>query len=169
MKSQKCSSGRRPAIVGINDTLVEVYNGDGNTSLYYNLFKVGDDGQISTISVGRKYGTGAFPTITALPSSKTLVEIHTDSSNQNLYYSVGHLEGGKLNWSKVGVKYDTGANPAMAVAGSNVVVEVHSGPSNNYLYYRVGRLDLSTEGIKWDGSNGHKYDIGGRPLLMTTK
>ena len=94
VKGQKCSSGRSHAIAGIDDTLVEVYNGDGNTNLYYNLFKVGDDGQFSTISLGQKYDTGTFPTIAALSSSKTHVEIHTGSSNNNLYYSVGHLEGG---------------------------------------------------------------------------
>ena len=66
------------------------------------------------------------------------------------------------------MKYDTGANPAMAVTGSNVVVEVHKGSSNNHLYYRVGCLDLSTERVKWEGSNGHKYDTGDRPSLLIT-
>ena len=103
----------------------------GNCNMYYNLFEVGNDGEFKKIVIGKQYDTGSSPTIAALPESNMVVEIHNHGCN--LYYSVGHLDGGVINWNPKGVKYDTGDNPAVAVTKSNVVVEVHTDGGN--LYY----------------------------------
>ena len=164
MKGRKYDRGRNPAITALGSTLIEVHDMPGNYNLYYNLFEVGNDGEFQEIVIGNKYDTGSSPTIAALSDSNMVVEIH--NQGRNLYYSVGHLDGGVINWSPKGVKYDTGDNPAVAVTKSSVVVEVHTDGGN--LYYRVGRLDVGTANIQWKGSNGQKYDTGSKPSLVIT-
>ena len=136
----------------------------GNYNMYYSLFEVDDNGVFKKIVNGKRYDTGSSPTIAALPESNMVVEIHNQGCN--LYYNVGHLDGGRVHWRLKGVKYDTGDNPAVAGTKANIVAEVHTHGGN--LYYRVGRLDVATAEIQWQGSNGHKYDKGAKPSLWIT-
>ena len=168
MKGQKYDTGSKPAIAALGCTLVEVHSNQHGKDLFYDLFRVGDDGKFSSLVIGKHYDTGSSPTIAALPDSNTLVEIHTLASN--LCYSVGQLKGAMINWSPKGKVYNSSgdnANPAVVVTKSNVVVEVHNGGSGGkHLYYRVGRLEVAT-GINWQGSVP-TYDEGKNPALCIT-
>ncbi len=171
--ANKCGKGRQFDSFG----KVKIMGIDGElTPDYQKLYEVknwGNDGPAAAYRKGSwtgvetggeiraiKYDTGTVPSAVFSQDGK-IVDIHSDSGNNNLYYNVGSLKlDNTIDWHRIGVKYDTGNNPSLLVAPDGRLIDIHNGGTNG-LYYSVGSLNFDNS-ISWH-KKGVKYDTGNRP------
>jgi len=74
-----------------------------------------------------------------------------------------------LDWTTP-TKYDTGAEPALAMHSTGLIVEVHQSESstNNSLWYHIGKLDRNTGKVSWGDSHTFIPE-GDWPAVTMTK
>jgi hypothetical protein len=113
------------------------------------------------------YGTGKWSDI-ALNNGKVVVGVHNTEDSKSLYYRVGKVDGGKIDWADESHDYDNGVNPSVAINDDGLVVEVHkSQGASNALWYRVGNVEGNE--IKWrNNDTSAEYSRGVNPSVAIT-
>jgi hypothetical protein len=114
---------------------------------------------------------GGFHTSIAINDNGVIVGVHESNSfsNSNVYYRVGKLRnpaGGDftIQWDSghIGINYDIGIDPHIAINNHNEVVAVHEVPGEYLLHYRRGTV--SGGRINFGGSQ--RYDgYGQQPAV----
>lgn len=76
-----------------------------------------------------------------------VVEVHNTTDSKSLYYRVGKVNGGKIDWGESHY-YDKGVYPSITINDDGLVVEVHNSQgSESTLWCRVGNVEGNE--IKW--------------------
>lgn len=161
--------GDQVAVAMNGDVVVDLHIGQGGDGHFY---LVGDSssGAVKWPSGGgTKYDKGGQ--ISAAMDTTRVFDFH-ESGKQSHYYWVGVLTGSPANaikWSSEGpVKYDTGAQIAVATDQRGNLIEVHRGPENSQDHFvSVGTLLPDGVSIKW-GVLGQRYDKGDGPVTVTS-
>lgn len=123
---------------------------------------VGDD----TFGKADRYDTGKWSDI-ALNNGNVVVEVHNTTDSKSLYYRVGKVDGGKINWGESRY-YDKGVEPSVAITDNGLVIEVHKSQGLKHtLWYRVGNVEGNE--IKWrNDDKSAEYDSGVHPSVAIT-
>ena len=131
----------------------------------------GDGSSVGDKNFGKAavYDTGTSPSI-ALNNENVVVEVHKSENHDTLWYRVGRVEGGRINWEKNNGKesteYDKGVQPSVAITNDGLVIEVHKSQTEgeDTLWYHVGKVN----GDKITFGKSHNYDKGVQPSVAIT-
>jgi hypothetical protein len=164
--SHQYDYGAHPAIVVLNDLIIEVHQAEtGVGGLWCRTGKINDDGSINWASSSAYYDTGLNPAV-SLDSVGGVVEVHQARANAGpLWYNHGIKNAdGSISWVNLG-QYDHGLNPAIGYDGLEIV-EVHQaqlgvGP----LWYNRGKQNADGT-VVW--RNLGQYDRGVNPALAAS-
>jgi hypothetical protein len=107
------------------------------------------------------YTDGVTPSIAA-NALGLVVEVH-DSGVSKLYYRVGQISAGTIQWLGSSTQYDDGTSPSVALTDDGYVIETHKSQSLSSLYQRIGRVNGGS--IDWidlfgQGSQSYYFDDG---------
>jgi hypothetical protein len=146
--------------------------------LFYRVGKIDPDGgthqSISWLTDGIHWD-GGFHTSIAINDNGVIVGVHesNNTGNNNLHYRIGQLRNPAagdytIHWNSghLGIRYDAGINPHIAINNNNQVVVVHevppiAGVESGLLHYRRGTVNFSAEGnatIDFGGSQRYDSD-----------
>jgi hypothetical protein len=131
-------TGAQPSVALAGSTILEVHQGDGG-ALYYHTAEVQSTGTVTWASGAFQYDNGFAPRVAL--SGPTIVEVHqsVDNAVGPLYYHTGGIQAnGTATWASSAFKFDTGATPQIALAGSRMI-DVHQADSGvGPLWYHTG-------------------------------
>jgi 8-oxo-dGTP pyrophosphatase MutT (NUDIX family) len=115
---------------------------------------------------GDRYNTGKWSDI-ALNNGNVVVEVHNTTDSKSLYYHVGKVNGGKIDWDE-NQYYDKGVRPSVAINNNGLVVEVHKSQGlKNTFWHRLGQVEGGT--IKWrNNDTSTEYGAGLEPSVAIT-
>jgi hypothetical protein len=128
-----------------------------------------EDGSIvgdGNFGKGDRYDTGKWSDI-AVNNGNVVVEVHNTTDSKSLYYRVGKVNGGKIDWGESHY-YDKGVRPSVAINNNGLVVEVHKSQGlKNTFWHRLGQVEGGI--IKWrNNDKSTEYGVGLEPSVAIT-
>jgi|HubBroStandDraft_1064217.scaffolds.fasta_scaffold03540_4 hypothetical protein len=163
-------TGAAPSVAVSGTSVIEVHQSDASTvgPLYYHTGKIQANGTIVWAGSSFKYDNGVAPSVAVAGS--TIVEVHQGKTGVSpLWYRTGEIQlNGTVTWNSGGAfKYDNGAQPRVAIAGSTIL-EVHQADSGvvGTLYYHAGKIQANST-VLWAGSS-FSYDTGIAPSIAVS-
>ncbi|MGC9948057.1 MAG: hypothetical protein ABSF64_16960 [Bryobacteraceae bacterium] len=160
-------NGALPSLAVQGTTIVEVHQSESGVTgpLFYHTGQILANGTVQWAASSFMYDNGAAPSVAV--SGTSVIEVHQSDASAvgPLYYHTGKIQSnGTITWAGSSFKYDNGAAPSVAVAGSTIV-EVHQGQTGvGPLWYRTGEIQLNGT-VKWDSGGALKYDNGAQPRV----
>ena len=163
-------SGAAPSVAVSGTSVIEVHQSDASTvgPLYYHTGKIQSNGTITWAGSSFTYDNGVAPSVAVAGS--TIVEVHQGRTGVGpLWYRTGEIQlNGSVTWDSAGAfRYDTGAQPRVAIGGSTIL-EVHQASSGvvGTLYYHAGEIQANST-VVWAGSS-FSYDTGIAPSIAVS-
>lgn len=173
-------SGVNPSIALTNDnTLVGVHQAGTKHSSHFRYYRTGKiNGRSIDLSPSRRFKTpdgedelGQRPSVAVSKKKPHLVvEVHTgEGHSTELWYRVGKIEGGNIQWGQSFAQEDQGISPAVAILDDGYLVEVHESGRNS-LWYKVGVLYGNHEvfQIRWLTPQAIRFGNGIQPSIALT-
>jgi hypothetical protein len=178
--SQKSgASGYWPTVaISQEGYVILVYSNNlarSGSELYYQVGTInpqGDQNQSINWVTGTIHWDGGFHTSIAMNNNGVILGVHesNSSNNHDLFYRIGHLgnpAGGNyaITWDSggIGIRYDGGINPHIAINNLNQVVEVHQVSGEYLLHYRRGTLS----GGRISFGDSQRYDNSAQRPAVT--
>jgi hypothetical protein len=156
--------------VALNDSDVVVEVHEANTpsiNMWYHVGRLDAARKRVDFGGSHRYDTGVTPSI-ALNNQNVVVEVHqAPGLSDNLWYRVGTVDVDRRTISFGGsTKYDTGANPSVALTDDGLVIEVHRSQTFRTLWKRIGTVDVAAKTIRWIGGSV-RYADGEWPVVAS--
>jgi hypothetical protein len=163
-------NGAAPSVAVSGTSVIEVHQSDASTvgPLYYHTGKIQSNGTVTWAANSFTYDNGVAPSVAVAGS--TIVEVHQGRTGVGpLWFRTGEIQlNGTVRWDSGGAfRYDTGAQPRVAIGGSTIL-EVHQASSGvvGTLYYHAGEIQADST-VVWAGSS-FSYDTGIAPSIAVS-
>ncbi len=168
---QQIDYGSSPALkMNNHGTLFMMYYDDGSVSkrkpgLYWSIGTVtAADGVSWQNNLNNWMGTLINPSV-SINDEGDVIAVCADSQN-NLYWFVGKIQNGDIQWAKGSNNIfvsKAGATPSVALNNYGFVIETHVQPNTTKLMYQLGQIDQHGN-FQWSGSP-QQFDSGTAPSV----
>jgi hypothetical protein len=163
ISANKYSSGVKPSIAQMNNTVVEVHSSRYFNRLWYKVGAIKEN----KVEWGQShlYDKGLDAAVAI--RGTTVVEVHNSEHYNTLWYRVGIIDPQEKNimWSK-SYKYDRGVFPSISLK-DHLNIEVHESENFASLYTKIGSLDDITQTILWKKSSLNIHPSRELPMLIS--
>ncbi|MFA8300844.1 MAG: hypothetical protein ACEPOV_11825 [Hyphomicrobiales bacterium] len=146
-KSYKYDGGGvNPSIaINNNNLAVEVHQAPTSGRVWYRIGHINPNSK--TISWGNSvdYQSGAQPDV-ALLDNGYVIEVHkSEGVKDNLWSTVGQVNGNNINWYRTSEYYDNGASPAVS-ANDQIAIQTHDANTTTGIWASVSQI---TDRANW--------------------